>query len=189
MCGICGILSVSPGFDASEATVVAMRDTMVHRGPDDAGADSWGAGGRVALGHRRLSIVDLSPAGHNPMTNEDETVWITFNGEIYNHRGAAGGARGQGAPLPVRHTDTEMIVHLYEEEGPRLRRAPARDVRDRDLGRARRELFLARDRLGIKPLYFTQPPGRLRVRIGDQGAARAPRRLARISTQRRSTTT
>src|SRR5438105_3452436 len=87
MCGICGMLAISPGFDASESTVVAMRDTMVHRGPDDAGAEVWAAGDRrVAFGHRRLSIVDLSPAGHNPMPNEDGTVWITFNGEIYNHR-------------------------------------------------------------------------------------------------------
>jgi asparagine synthase (glutamine-hydrolysing) len=81
MCGICGILATSSSFDASEQTVVTMRDTMIHRGPDDAGADSWSTGdGRVALGHRRLSIVDLSPAGHNPMPNEDRDLWITFNG-------------------------------------------------------------------------------------------------------------
>ena len=119
MCGICGILGTSPSFDASERTVVAMRDTMVHRGPDDAGADSWAApGGRVAFGHRRLSIVDLSPAGHNPMPNEDESVWITFNGEIYNHRALRAELEGNGHRYRS-HTDTETIIHLYEEEGPR----------------------------------------------------------------------
>ena len=157
MCGICGILSISPGFDASEPTVVAMRDTMVHRGPDDAGADSWGDG-RVAFGHRRLSIVDLSPAGHNPMPNEDQTVWITFNGEIYNHRALRSELEAKGHRYRS-NTDTETIIHLYEEEGPRcverLQGMFAIAIWDE----RRQELFLARDRLGIKPLYYTQPPG------------------------------
>ncbi len=157
MCGICGILSISPGFDASEPTVVAMRDTMVHRGPDDAGADSWGDG-RVAFGHRRLSIVDLSPAGHNPMPNEDQTVWITFNGEIYNHRALRSELEAKGHRYRS-NTDTETIIHLYEEEGPRcverLHGMFAIAIWDE----RRQELFLARDRLGIKPLYYTQPPG------------------------------
>jgi asparagine synthase (glutamine-hydrolysing) len=85
MCGICGILATRDGFACDEQVVTAMRDTMPHRGPDDAG--SWlEPSARVALGHRRLSIVDLSPAGRNPMPNEDGTVWITYNGEVYNHR-------------------------------------------------------------------------------------------------------
>jgi asparagine synthase (glutamine-hydrolysing) len=157
MCGICGILSTSPGFDASEPTVVAMRDTMIHRGPDDAGAESWGDG-RVAFGHRRLSIVDLSPAGHNPMPNEDQTVWITFNGEIYNHRALRSELEAKGHRYRS-NTDTETIIHLYEEEGPRcverLHGMFAIAIWDE----RRQELFLARDRLGIKPLYFTQPAG------------------------------
>ena len=157
MCGICGILSISSGFDASEPTVVAMRDTMVHRGPDDAGADSWGDG-RVAFGHRRLSIVDLSPAGHNPMPNEDQTVWITFNGEIYNHRALRSELEAKGHRYRS-NTDTETIIHLYEEEGPRcverLQGMFAIAIWDE----RRQELFLARDRLGIKPLYYTQPHG------------------------------
>jgi asparagine synthase (glutamine-hydrolysing) len=159
MCGICGILATSSSFDATEWTVVAMRDTMVHRGPDDAGADSWQAGdGRVAFGHRRLSIVDLSPAGHNPMPNEDGTVWITFNGEIYNHRALREELEAKGHRYRS-HCDTETIVHLYEEEGPRcverLQGMFAIAIWD-----ARRsELFLARDRLGIKPLYYARPPG------------------------------
>jgi asparagine synthase (glutamine-hydrolysing) len=159
MCGICGILATSASFDAREETVVAMRDTMVHRGPDDAGADSWaGAGGSVAFGHRRLSIVDLSPAGHNPMPNEDETVWITFNGEIYNHRALRSELEAKGHRYRS-HTDTETIIHLYEEEGPRcverLQGMFAIAIWDS----RRRELFLARDRLGIKPLYYTEPAG------------------------------
>jgi len=130
---------------------------MVHRGPDDAGADSWGDG-RVAFGHRRLSIVDLSPAGHNPMPNEDQMVWITFNGEIYNHRALRSELEAKGHRYRS-NTDTETIVHLYEEEGPRcverLQGMFAIAIWDE----RRQELFLARDRLGIKPLYFTQPPG------------------------------
>jgi asparagine synthase (glutamine-hydrolysing) len=159
MCGICGILAHSGSFDASEPTVVAMRDTMRHRGPDDAGAESWAdpAGG-VALGHRRLSIVDLSPAGHNPMPNEDGDVWITFNGEIYNHRALRHEMEAKGHRYRSQ-TDTETILHLYEEEGPRcverLQGMFAIAIWDA----RRRELFLARDRLGIKPLYYTEPAG------------------------------
>jgi asparagine synthase (glutamine-hydrolysing) len=159
VCGICGILATSPGFDADRDTVVAMRDTMVHRGPDDAGADVWATPEcRVALAQRRLSIVDLSPAGHNPMPNEDGTVWITYNGEIYNHNALRAELEAKGHHYRSR-CDTETIVHLYEEEGPRcVERLQGMfafaiwDIR-------RRELFLARDRLGIKPLYYARPPG------------------------------
>jgi asparagine synthase (glutamine-hydrolysing) len=159
MCGICGIVATSGGFDASGATIIAMRDTMIHRGPDDAGADAWSArDGRVALGHRRLSIVDLSPAGHNPMPNEDETVWITFNGEIYNHRALRSELEAKGHRYRS-NTDTETIIHLYEEEGARcverLQGMFAIAIWDA----RRQELFLARDRLGVKPLYYAQPPG------------------------------
>src|SRR6202034_415401 len=84
MCGICGVLAFNDSFDHSEHTVRSMRDTMVHRGPDDAGV--WRSPkGRVALGHRRLSIVDVSHSGHQPMCNEDASIWVSFNGEIYNH--------------------------------------------------------------------------------------------------------
>jgi len=153
------MVAFSPGFDAGEPTVVAMRDTMVHRGPDDAGADTWAAGdSRVAFGHRRLSIVDLSDAGHNPMPNEDGTIWITFNGEIYNHRALRTELEAKGHRYRS-HCDTETIIHLYEEEGPRcverLQGMFAIAIWDE----RRRELFLARDRLGIKPLYYARPAG------------------------------
>ncbi len=132
MCGICGILATRDGFAVGEELVTTMRETIVHRGPDDGG--SWySPEHRVALAHRRLSIVDLSPAGHQPMTNEDGTVWITFNGEIYNHMELRPELEAKGHRYRSR-TDTETIIHLYEEEGPALRRAARRDVRLRDLG-------------------------------------------------------
>ncbi len=159
MCGICGILSLSNAFDASERTVAAMCDVMVHRGPDDHGLGSWPTTrGCVALGHRRLAIVDLSPAGRNPMSNEDGRVWITFNGEIYNHAELRKELEAKGHRYRS-HSDTETIVHLYEEEGvrcvERLHGMFAIAIWDR----VDEKLFLARDRLGIKPLYYAQRPG------------------------------
>src|SRR5262249_44056061 len=121
MCGIVGQYNfgVTAGPDAAErdrALVGRMRDRIAHRGPDDAGL--WqSADGRVVLGHRRLAIVDLTPAGHQPMANEDGSVWITFNGEIYNHAELR-----RDLHLDERHafksrSDTEVIIHLYEEQG------------------------------------------------------------------------
>ncbi len=157
MCGICGILATSDSFAISEDLVAQMRDTMVHRGPDDAGAIHLRTD-RVALGHRRLAIVDRSPAGRQPMCNEDATVWITFNGEIYNHRALRSDLIARGHRYRSQ-TDSETIVHLYEELGKRcVERLHGMfafaiwDCRSR-------ELFLARDRLGVKPIYYAQPPG------------------------------
>ena len=157
MCGICGIRSFSENFACDDDVVVRMRDAMVHRGPDDGG--SWtDERGRCALGHRRLSIVDLSAAGHQPMSNEDGTVWVSFNGEIYNHAALRPGLEARGHRFASR-TDTEVIVHLWEEEGIRcveqLDGMFALAIFDSRTG----ELFLARDRLGKKPLYYAQPPG------------------------------
>src|SRR5215831_1150701 len=119
MCGIVGQYNFGGAADRDAAEldksrVSSMSDAIAHRGPDDSGI--WqSADGRVVLGHRRLAIVDLSPAGHNPMPNENGTVWITFNGEIYNHAELR-----QRLRLDDRHTfrsrcDTEVIIHLYEE--------------------------------------------------------------------------
>jgi asparagine synthase (glutamine-hydrolysing) len=157
MCGICGILATTDNLETGERCVEAMRDAMVHRGPDDGGI--WRSeDGRVAFGHRRLSIVDLSPAGHQPMCNEDGTVWITYNGEVYNHAALRRELEAKGH-VYRSNTDTETIVHLYEEEGPRcverLQGMFAFAIWDS----RRRELFLARDRIGIKPLYYAQPAG------------------------------
>jgi asparagine synthase (glutamine-hydrolysing) len=157
MCGICGIVGFSDGFAVSQDVVTRMRDMLVHRGPDDGG--SWcDTSQRVALGHRRLSIVDLSAAGHQPMANEDGTVWITFNGEIYNHRALRADLERDGHIYRSR-TDTETILHLYERDGPRCV-----DRLDGMFAFAiwdarRRQLFLARDRLGVKPLYYAQVAG------------------------------
>jgi asparagine synthase (glutamine-hydrolysing) len=157
MCGICGIRSFSDGFACDDDVVVRMRDAMVHRGPDDGG--SWtDERARCALGHRRLSIVDLSAAGHQPMSNEDGTVWVSFNGEIYNHAALRPELEQRGHRFGSR-TDTEVIVHLWEEEGircvERLDGMFALAIFDGGTG----ELFLARDRLGKKPLYYAQSPG------------------------------
>ena len=103
MCGICGIYEYGvsePSID--DSLIVRMRDTMTHRGPDDAGV-YVSADRRVGLGNRRLAIVDLSPAGRNPMPNEDGRVWITFNGEIYNHESLRPGARSERASISLAH--------------------------------------------------------------------------------------
>src|SRR5262245_11564827 len=116
MCGICGIFEYSASEPrVSPELVTAMRDTMAHRGPDDAGI-YISRDRRVGLGKRRLAIVDLSRAGHTPMPNEDERIWITFNGEIYNHESLRRGLEQKGHRYRSR-TDTETIIHLYEEKG------------------------------------------------------------------------
>ena len=118
MCGIVGLYNFGGAADGSardRALTLTMRDSIVHRGPDDGGL--WQSDdGRVVFGHRRLAIVDLSPAGHQPMSNEDGSVWITFNGEIYNHAALRPGLEAKGHRFRSR-SDTEVIVHQYEETG------------------------------------------------------------------------
>src|SRR5262245_18470213 len=150
MCGICGIAIPNRlNRRVNESRLVAMRDSLTHRGPDDA---SILIDGSVGLGHRRLSIVDLG-GGRQPMPNEDDSVWIAFNGEIYNHRELRPMLEERGH-LYRSSSDTETIIHLYKEFGPRgvekLRGMFAYAIWD---GR-RRRLVIARDRLGIKPLYY-----------------------------------
>ncbi len=151
MCGICGIAipeKLNRAVDA--AVLVRMRDSLTHRGPDDAGVFIDGA---MGLAHRRLSIVDLA-GGHQPMSNEDGKVWITYNGEVYNHRALRPELEARGHVYQSA-SDTETIIHLYEERGPRaveqLRGMFAFAIWDKP----RRRLVLARDRLGVKPLYYT----------------------------------
>ncbi len=149
MCGIVGIVGQNPGERLDEARLKRMRDVLRHRGPDGEGL--W-MEGPVGLGHRRLAIVDVA-AGAQPMANEDESVWIVYNGEIYNHAALRPRLEACGHRYRTR-SDTETILHLYEEEGPRcverLEGMFAFAVWDR----ARERLLLARDRLGIKPLYY-----------------------------------
>jgi asparagine synthase (glutamine-hydrolysing) len=152
MCGIAGILAFDERLVTHEATVARMADVLRHRGPDDAGTFARPEE-HVALGHRRLSIIDLSSAGHQPMSNEDGTVWITYNGEVYNHPELRAELQARGHRFRSA-TDTEAIVHLYEEEGPacvaRLQGMFAFALWDA----RRRTLLLVRDRLGVKPLYY-----------------------------------
>src|SRR6058998_4264113 len=149
MCGIVGIVKLNPLETVDEECLKRMRDVLQHRGPDDKGLV---IDGPVGLGHRRLAIVDVR-GGHQPMANEDGTVWIVFNGEIYNHAELRPRLEACGHRYRTR-SDTETILHLYEEEGERcverLRGMFAFAVWDRTRGR----LLLARDRLGIKPLYY-----------------------------------
>jgi asparagine synthase (glutamine-hydrolysing) len=150
MCGICGKLSFDAGAGVERTTMRAMLDTIRHRGPDDEGIflDS-----QVGLGHRRLSIIDLS-SGHQPLSNEDGTVWIVFNGEIYNYRELRPLLLEKGHVFKTQ-SDTEVIVHLYEELGvgcvEKLRGMFAFAIWDQKA----KTLFLARDRVGIKPLYYS----------------------------------
>jgi asparagine synthase (glutamine-hydrolysing) len=112
MCGIAGLVSSDALQPEDRERVVRMRDVASHRGPDDAGLY---ADDRAALGHRRLSIVDLA-AGHQPLANEDETIWIVFNGEIYNHQAVRERLESAGHRYRTR-SDTETIVHAYEQWG------------------------------------------------------------------------
>ncbi len=155
MCGICGRLNFD-GRPVEPDEITAMRDVMVHRGPDGEGLH---VDGPIGLGHRRLSIIDLA-GGHQPLANEDGTVTIVFNGEIYNFAELRRGLVDRGHVMATR-SDTEVIVHLYEELGDRcverLRGMFAFAIWDS----RRRRLLLARDRLGIKPLYYTAAAGSL----------------------------
>ncbi|MGH9844806.1 MAG: asparagine synthase (glutamine-hydrolyzing), partial [Blastocatellia bacterium] len=151
MCGICGIAIPNSNYQRVDAhRLVAMRDALAHRGPDDADILIDGS---VGIGHRRLSIVDVG-GGRQPMANEDDSVWIVFNGEIYNHRELRPMLAERGH-IYRSSCDTETIIHLYEEFGPpgvrKLRGMFAYAIWDGP----RRRLVLARDRLGIKPLYYT----------------------------------
>jgi asparagine synthase (glutamine-hydrolysing) len=148
MCGIAGFVTVAPA-SGSEGILRRMTDAIAHRGPDDYGyhVDHW-----AALGHRRLSIIDVA-GGHQPMTNETRSLWIVYNGEVFNHAAIRPALVRAGHQYQTR-CDTETILHGYEEWGPacveQFRGMFAFAIWDQD----RRTLFCARDRLGIKPLYY-----------------------------------
>jgi asparagine synthase (glutamine-hydrolysing) len=152
MCGIAGKFSLDGQEPVDAALIERMTDALSHRGPDGAGAY---VAGPIGLGHRRLSIIDLSSSGAQPMCNEDKSVWIVFNGEIYNFQDLRHRLLKQGHTFRSK-TDTEVIIHLYEQYGTdclaHLRGMFAFAIWDS----RRRRLFLARDRLGIKPLYYCQ---------------------------------
>ncbi|OFW15144.1 MAG: asparagine synthase (glutamine-hydrolyzing) [Acidobacteria bacterium RIFCSPLOWO2_12_FULL_67_14] len=151
MCAIAGIVASAPLAPDAQRRAADMRDVMTHRGPDGAGlrADS-----HAILAHRRLSIIDLA-GGHQPLSNEDGSVWVSFNGEIYNHRDIRADLELRGHRYRTR-SDTETIVHAYEEWGDecvhRFRGMFAFAIWDAP----RRRLLLVRDRLGVKPLYWAR---------------------------------
>jgi asparagine synthase (glutamine-hydrolysing) len=156
MCGIAGVLEFGRDARVNSAALRAMCGVICHRGPDDDGFYTDGAAG---IGMRRLSIVDVA-GGHQPLSNENGTLWIVFNGEIYNHLALREQLIARGHRYST-HSDTETIIHLYEEYGAdcvqHLRGMFAFAIWNRDT----KTLFIARDRLGIKPLYYALTPQRL----------------------------
>jgi asparagine synthase (glutamine-hydrolysing) len=162
MCGLVGALTFDKSsFRVDETYITRMRDTMAHRGPD--GAGTWvSPDRRLGLGHRRLSIIDLSESAGQPMSHLDGDLWLVFNGEIYNHAEIRSELEARGhRDWKTDHSDTEVILHAFAEWGI--------DCLDRFRGMfafalwdARtRELWLVRDRIGIKPLYFSLHHGRI----------------------------
>ncbi len=156
MCGICGVLNFDSAGPVDRSVIERMNDQIHHRGPDD---DGYFVSGNVAMAMRRLSIIDLA-TGQQPISNEDGSISIVFNGEIYNYRELRTELQARGHVFATR-SDTETIVHLYEEHGrervQHLRGMFAFAIWDAK----KRRLLLARDRLGIKPLYFCRAPDRL----------------------------
>ena len=151
MCGIAGLLK-PPGQTVRPEELAAMARALSHRGPDDEGFYS---DGNLGFAHRRLAILDLSPAGRQPMSNEDGSVWVAYNGQLYGFRPLRERLQASGHRFRS-HTDTEVLVHLYEEKGDAL-------VEEIDgmfafalWDSRRRRLLLARDRLGIKPLFYAR---------------------------------
>ena len=162
MCGIVGSLVFDNGsFAVTEPYIRRMRDTMTHRGPDGAGV--WVSDdGRVGLGHRRLSIIDLSAVANQPMSNEDGSLQVVFNGEIYNHAEIRKELEATGAHRwKTNHSDTEVVLHAFEQWGidclHRFRGMFAIALWDA----RQRQLWLIRDRIGVKPLYYSVHHGRI----------------------------
>jgi len=162
MCGIAGVLSFSNStFRISEPYLTRMRDAMAHRGPDGAG-NYISPDRRLGLGHRRLAIIDLSEKAAQPMSNEDGTLWVTFNGEIYNHAEIRRELEKRGGHRwKTDHSDTEVILHAFEEWGidcvKKFRGMFAIGLWDSKKG----QLWLLRDRVGVKPLYYCIHHGRI----------------------------
>ena len=159
MCGICGVWEYGASEGRLDTSLIArMRDEMTHRGPDDSG-DLLFDDRRGGFGFRRLSIIDLSPAGHQPMHGCDENTWLVFNGEIYNHAELRQTLEAHGHKYSSR-TDSETIIHLYEERGLDFIHDIEGDYAIALWDAAKQQLVLVRDRIGVKPLYFYHRDGR-----------------------------
>src|SRR5436190_20237158 len=152
MCGFAGLLRWHGLAPEDESRVKSAASMLAHRGPDSSGFHSER---HIALGFQRLKIIDLSPAGEQPMSNEDGSLWVVFNGEIYNFRELREELIKQGHTFKSQ-SDTEVLLHLYEQHGeemlPKLRGMFAFAI----WNAKERKLFLARDPLGVKPLYFAE---------------------------------
>src|SRR5438132_13849959 len=153
MCGIAGKLVFGDGPTVSRSLLKGMCDTIVHRGPDDEG---YYLDGPIGLGHRRLSIIDLE-AGRQPISNEDQTVWVVFNGEIYNYVELRNELISRNHIFRTQ-TDTEVLVHLYEERGEDFVSALRGMFAIALWDKRRQTLVLARDRVGKKPLFYSLLP-------------------------------
>jgi len=159
MCGICGVWEYGAARGNVGAELLAsMSNVMTHRGPDDAGAQVFDDA-RGGFGFRRLSIIDLSAAGHQPMRGCTDRVWLVFNGEIYNHAALREGLEQRGHAYASR-TDSETILHLYEDCGLDFVNRIEGDFAIALWDANREQLVLARDRAGVKPLYFHHANGR-----------------------------
>ncbi|HKR21627.1 MAG TPA: asparagine synthase (glutamine-hydrolyzing) [Pyrinomonadaceae bacterium] len=159
MCGICGVWEYGASEGSVEPALLArMRDEMTHRGPDDSGELVFD-GGRGGFGFRRLSIIDLSAAGHQPMHGCDDQRWLVFNGEIYNHAELRTGLEERGHTYASR-TDSETILHLYEERGLDFIHDIEGDYAIALWDARAQQLVLVRDRIGVKPLYFYHRDGK-----------------------------
>lgn len=159
MCGIAGVIDWGGaiGRDQLQAVTLAMRDSMIHRGPDDAGL--WvDEKGLCALAHRRLSIIDLSAEGRQPMSDEVGSVWVTFNGEIYNYASLKAGLISAGHKF-LSHSDTEVLPHLFEQMQPERICELDGMFAFAAWHSLRKRLLLARDPFGKKPLYYAEGPG------------------------------
>ena len=160
MCGICGIWEYGASDGRVEQSlVIRMRDEMAHRGPDDTGELIFD-GGKGGFGFRRLSIIDLSAAGNQPMRGCTDRVWIVFNGEIYNHLELRSSLEKNGH-VYRSHTDTETILHLYEERGIDFVNDIEGDFAIGLWDAEQQRLVLTRDRIGVKPLYYYHARGRV----------------------------
>src|ERR1700722_8106663 len=178
MCGIAGLANCG-----DKEVLARMTHAQAHRGPDDSGL--WERrlpdGSYLGLGSRRLAILDLSADGHMPMSNEDRTVWITYNGEIYNFRELRRELQSKGHHF-ASNTDTEVVIHLYEQEGEncvqRLNGMFAFAICDLRSGRP--ELFLARDHFGVKPFYYAHHGRKLAFASEVKGLLHVPEINAEI---------
>ena len=156
MCGIAGICRLASPGDIAIDRIARMIGAQRHRGPDESGLyrDEW-----TALGHSRLSIVDLA-GGLQPIHNEDESLWITYNGEVYNHPELRKELEKKGHRF-YTHCDTEVILHLYEDKGPSCVNDLNGQFAFAIWDTRKLELFLARDRLGVRPLHYAIHDGEL----------------------------